>query len=58
MADLNLFEIDDGDVRAWLDGELNFHIKAVDGHGDPVELTSAQLGELIAALTSFRERME
>lgn len=49
--------LSDGEVRAWLEqGEV--HIKAVDRHGDPVELSCPEVKELANALTIFFERIE
>lgn len=52
------FEMDRGAVRAWLDGEGDFHIRIVDPHGDPVELAEHEVDTLISELARLRSRME
>lgn len=58
MSDFDIVSLDNGNVRAWLDQEQNFHIKAVDRFGDPVELSPEQLTELIASLARLRDKLE
>jgi len=48
-------EIADGEVRAWIEQGVTVHIRAVDPHGDPVELTSADVEKLALALLQFRD---
>lgn len=52
----SIFTISDGEVRAWVDGGV--HIKAVTVYGDPVELASAEVRELIEALSRFLAELE
>jgi hypothetical protein len=42
-----------GDVHLWLEQGTSIHIKTVEPHGDPVELTEDQAGELARILLDF-----
>jgi hypothetical protein len=43
-----VFELSDGEITLWKDGGI--HLKAVDNHGDPVELSEDEAVELAGAL--------
>lgn len=43
------FELLEGEISLWVEQE-SVHIKAVDPHGDPVELTSEMCKDLARAL--------
>ena len=51
MSNTETFEIAGGDVRAWVEQGETVHLKAVDGFGDPVELTAEELRALMDVLT-------
>ena len=46
-------ELADGEVRAWIEQGETVHIKAVDRHGDPVELTASEVKKLVDVLLKF-----
>ncbi len=50
-------ELSDGNIRLWIDQEC-LHLKAVDIHGDPVEISineARKLAEALLALTRLLE---
>ncbi len=48
----NYFELDD--IRTWIEQENSIQIKAVTGHGDPVELSADEARDLGMVLTNLR----
>jgi len=52
-----IFEISDGEVRLWIEQE-NLHIRAIDSHGDPVELTKEEAVKLAEALIRFSKEID
>jgi gamma-glutamyltranspeptidase len=54
----NVFEISDGNVRAWIEQGNTVHIKAVDRYGDPVEVTTKELKSLIDELSRLYKSVE
>lgn len=48
------YELFDGDIVLWIEQEI-IHIKAVDTHGDPVELTPPMCKEFIEMLSDLVE---
>jgi hypothetical protein len=51
MSTAEVFNTARGCVSAWIEQDDNVHIKAVDQHGDPVELTADELKSLIEELS-------
>lgn len=51
------FQISEGEVRVWLEQEA-VHIKAVERHRDPVELTKDEAIELGEALLKIAQEIE
>jgi hypothetical protein len=52
------FELNDGEVRAWIEQGASIHIKAVAQNRDPVELTESQARKLANALLSMVKKLE
>jgi hypothetical protein len=42
--------LSDGEIALWTTDDRSIHLKAVTGHGDPVELNAEQARELAAQL--------
>jgi len=57
LENIDLVELADGEVRAWIEQGQSVHLKAVDPHGDPVELTAAEVKKLADTLLKFYERI-
>ena len=51
------FELSDGDVRIWIEQE-SLHMRALDAHGDPVELTKKEALVLADALIRLAKSIE
>ena len=51
MSTAEVFKTAGGSVIAWVDQADTVHLKAVDEHGDPVELTTEELKSLIDELS-------
>jgi hypothetical protein len=51
MNTAEIFKTASGRVSAWVEQADTVHLKAVDGHGDPVELTADELESLIDELS-------
>jgi len=47
-----------GDVFLWLEQESSIHLKAISGHGDPVELTADEAREIAAALIATAQKLD
>jgi len=52
------FELNDGEVRVWIEQEASIHIKAAAGGNDPVELTESQARKLANALLRMAQKLE
>ena len=57
LENIDLVELADGEVRAWIEQGQSVHIKAVDLHGDPVEMTASEVKKLADTLLKFYERI-
>ena len=53
----NTFEMSDGNIRIWIEQEA-IHLRVVDAHGDPIELTVEEAKVLAGALLRIAEDME
>jgi hypothetical protein len=47
----------DGDLRAWVEQEA-IHLKAVDSHGDPLELTANEVRDFAQQLLELAEKIK
>jgi len=50
-------EFSDGEVVVWIEQNASIHIKVVDRHGDPVELTEHEADELGKALIAMAQEL-
>jgi hypothetical protein len=48
------YESEDGEIRVWIE-QGAVHVKIVDAHGDPVELTPDAARELASVLREYAE---
>jgi hypothetical protein len=48
----------DGEVRLWIADGGSIHLKAVDPHGDPTELTAEMAREIAAALLELARQLD
>ncbi len=55
LENIELLDLAEGEVRAWIEQGEAVHLKAVDPHGDPVELTATEVKKLADALLRFYE---
>lgn len=51
MSIAEVFKTARGCVSAWIEQDDTVHLKAVDEHGDPVELTADELRSLLDELS-------
>ena len=57
MEGQQYFELNDGDVRVWIEQQASIHIKAVTKNVDPVELTESQARKLAHTLLRMAETL-
>lgn len=58
MLNENYYEINDGELRVWIEQSALICIKSVTECGDPVELTGDQAEELAEYLLKFAKKIK
>jgi len=58
MKDASNFELNDSELRMWVEQGSSIHIIAVTKHGDPVELTGSQARKLANSLLRMAEEVD
>jgi len=51
------FELDNGDIRLWIEQGESLMLKAITGFGDPVELSADEASKLVEALFQMINRI-
>lgn len=52
------FELDDGEIRIWIEQQACICIKAITKSGDPVEITGDQARDLAEILLKFSDKID